>query len=75
MNNRVQPCKCGHPSHKFTEDERDPESNVTCCGRPRHASCVPARARKFAGLLFRGSTYAWFPAHVASCLEALILPR
>src|SRR5260370_12231685 len=26
-------------------------------------------------LLFRGSIYAWFPAHVASCLEALILPR
>ena len=22
-------------------------------------------------LLFRGSIYAWFPAHVASCLEAL----
>src|ERR1700676_5540242 len=26
-------------------------------------------------LLFRGSIYAWFPAHVASCLEALILPN
>src|ERR1700691_6417852 len=24
-------------------------------------------------LLFRGSIYAWFPAHVASCWEALIL--
>src|ERR1700676_1217487 len=26
-------------------------------------------------LLFRGSIYAWFPAHAASCLEALILPN
>src|SRR5271156_6604857 len=26
-------------------------------------------------LLFRGSIYAWFPAHGASCLEALILPN
>src|SRR6202034_1282764 len=26
-------------------------------------------------LLFRGSIYAWFPAHVASCWEALILPN
>ena len=25
--------------------------------------------------LFSGSIYAWFPAHVASRLEALILPR
>src|SRR5260370_2608114 len=25
--------------------------------------------------LFRGSIYAWFPAHVASCFEALILPN
>ena len=26
-------------------------------------------------LLLRGSIYAWFPAHIASCLEALILPN
>ena len=26
-------------------------------------------------LLFGGSIYAWFPAHVASYWEALILPR
>ena len=26
-------------------------------------------------LLFRGSIYAWFPAHGASYLEALILPN
>jgi hypothetical protein len=26
-------------------------------------------------LLFRGSIYKWFPAHIASCLEALILPK
>jgi hypothetical protein len=26
-------------------------------------------------LLFRGSIYAWLPAHVASFLEALILPN
>jgi transposase InsO family protein len=26
-------------------------------------------------VLFRGTIYAWFPAHVASCLEALILPN
>jgi hypothetical protein len=25
--------------------------------------------------LFGGSIYAWFPAHVASCWEALILPN
>ena len=26
-------------------------------------------------LLFRGSIYVWFPAHAASCWEALFLPR
>jgi hypothetical protein len=26
-------------------------------------------------LFFWGSIYAWFPAYVASCLEALILPN
>src|SRR5271154_6613919 len=45
-------------------------SNAVAPARLRHIPALDAFLDDLP-LLFRGSIYAWFPAHVASCLEAL----